>query len=52
MGSLQTAAGRRRLTLADLLQQIDCESGRFPPCPSMTSLVRSYLVADLLRRAR
>jgi predicted DNA-binding ribbon-helix-helix protein len=45
-------AGRRRLTFAHLLQQIACESGHFPPCPSMTSLVRSYVVADLLRRAR
>jgi predicted DNA-binding ribbon-helix-helix protein len=45
-------AARRRLTLAQLLQQIDAESGHFQQCPSMSSLVRSYVVADLLRRAR
>jgi predicted DNA-binding ribbon-helix-helix protein len=45
-------AARRRLTLAQLLQQIDAESGHFQRCPSMSSLVRSYVVTDLLRRAR
>jgi predicted DNA-binding ribbon-helix-helix protein len=45
-------AARRRLTLSQLLEQIDCESGHFRPCPSKSSLVRAYLVADLLRRVR
>jgi hypothetical protein len=34
------------------LEQINAESGHYGPHPSITSLVRSYLVADLIRRVR
>ena len=45
-------AAERRLTNKALLEQIDAESGHYGPHPSVTSLVRSYLVADLIRRVR
>jgi predicted DNA-binding ribbon-helix-helix protein len=43
-------AAERRQTFAALLEQIERESDQ--PFPSMSSRVRNYLVADLIRRVR
>ena len=45
-------ACERRLSNKGLLEQIYAEAGHYGPHPSFTSLVRSYLVADLIRRVR
>jgi predicted DNA-binding ribbon-helix-helix protein len=45
-------ATERRLSNKGLLEQIYAEAGHYGPHPSITSLVRSYLVADLIRRVR
>jgi predicted DNA-binding ribbon-helix-helix protein len=45
-------AAERRLSNKGLLEQIYAEAGHYGSHPSITSLVRSYLVADLIRRVR
>jgi Ribbon-helix-helix domain len=45
-------ATERRLSNKGLLEQIYAEAGHYGPHPSITSVVRSYLVADLIRRVR
>jgi predicted DNA-binding ribbon-helix-helix protein len=45
-------ACERRLSNKGLLEQIYAEAGHYGPHPSITSLVRSYLVANLIRRVR
>jgi predicted DNA-binding ribbon-helix-helix protein len=50
--AFQQLAAERNLSNKGLLEQINAESGHYGPHPNITSLVRSYLVADLIRRVR
>lgn len=48
--AFQRLAAERQLSRKSLLEQIYAEAGHYGKHPSLSSLVRDYLAADLLRR--